>query len=79
MHLAGVDAARGDRHQLVQRRPVLVEEHAVLEPLRIEVLAADVVVAPGGRGIAFELADHRAGVDVVDAREPHPFGDDAER
>ena len=79
VHLPGVDAARGDRHQLVERRPVLIEEEAVLEPHRIEVLAADVVVALGRRRIAFELADDGAGVDVVDAGEPHPLGDHAER
>ena len=79
MHLAGVDAARGDRHHLVERGPGLIEEHAMLEPHRIEVLAADVVVALRRRRIALELADDGAGVDVVDAGEPHPFGDDAER
>ena len=58
---------------------MLVEEHAVLELHRIVVLAADVVVAPGRVRIAFQLADHGAGVNVIDAGKPHPFGDDAER
>src|SRR5690606_21547083 len=58
VHLAGMDAARSHRHELVERGPVLVEEDAVLEPHRIELLAADVVVALRRRGIAFELADH---------------------
>ena len=31
MHLAGMDAARRHRHHLVEARPVLVEEHAVLQ------------------------------------------------
>jgi len=57
---------------------MLVEEDAVLEPDRIEVFAADVVVAARGVGITFELADHRAGMDVIDAGEPHPLGNDAE-
>ena len=30
MHLAGMDAAGGHRHHLVEAGPVLVEEHAVL-------------------------------------------------
>ncbi len=79
VHLAGVNSARGHWHQLVERSPRLVEEYAVLEPHRIEVLAADVVVALCRRGIAFQLADDRTGVDVVDAREAHPFCDDAKR
>jgi hypothetical protein len=31
-----------------------------------------------GVGVALQLADDRAGVDVIDARQPHPLGDDAE-
>ena len=79
MHLAGVDAARGHRHQLVEAGPVLIEEHAMFEFCRIEVLAADVVIAARRRRIAFELADNRAGMNVIDAGEPHPFRDHAER
>src|SRR5208337_1465759 len=59
--------------------PGLVEENAVLELLRIKVLAADVVVALGRHRVAFELADDGACVNMIDARKPHPFGDDAER
>src|SRR5271157_6401353 len=47
VHLAGVNAARGHRHQLVERSPMLIEENAMLELLRIEVLATDIVVAHG--------------------------------
>ena len=43
------------------------------------VFAADVVVAARRVRIAFQLADHRAGMDVIDAGKAHPFGDDAER
>jgi hypothetical protein len=50
MHLAGVNAAGRHRHHLVEARPVLVEEHAVFEFCRVEVLAADVVIAARGRG-----------------------------
>ena len=58
---------------------MLVEEHAVLQPHRIVVFAADIVVAARGRRIAFELADHGPGMDVIDACEPHPFRDHPER
>src|SRR5260370_36540002 len=79
MHLAGVNAAGRYRHQPVEAGPVLVKEHAVLQPHRIVVFAANVVIAARGRWIAFELADHSAGMDVIDAREPHPFRDHPER
>jgi nitrogen fixation/metabolism regulation signal transduction histidine kinase len=51
MHLAGMNAARRYRHHLVEARPVLIEEQAVLQLGRIKVLAADVVVAPRRRRI----------------------------
>src|SRR5436853_1276161 len=57
---------------------MLVEEDTVLELCRIEVLAADVVVTTRRVRVALELADHRAGVDVVNTGEPHPLGNDAE-
>src|SRR5882757_10415391 len=79
MHLPGVNAAGRYRHQPVEAGPVLVEEHAVLEPRRVVILAADVVIAARGRRVAFELADHRAGMDVIDAGKPHPLRDHAER
>ena len=41
--------------------------------------ATDIVVALHGRRIALELADRGARMDVIDAGQPHPFGDDAER
>ena len=37
VHLAGVDAARGDRHHLAQARPVLLEEEAALQVDRVAV------------------------------------------
>ena len=58
---------------------MLIEEDAVLEVQRIEVLAADIVIAARRVGIALELADDRARMNVIDARKAHPFGDDAER
>ena len=80
VHLAGVDAARGDRHHLVEARPMLVEEHAMFERgIGLKSSTADVVIAARRGRIAFELADHGAGVDVIDAGQPHPFRDDAER
>src|SRR5579863_9933294 len=45
VHLAGMDAPGGHRHQLVEARPMLVEEYAMLEFGRIEILPADVIVA----------------------------------
>ena len=65
-----MDAAGRHRHQLVEAGPVLLEEHAVLEPHRVVVLAADVVVAAHGGGISLQLADHGAGMAVVDAGQP---------
>ena len=71
MHLPGVNAAGRHGHQLVEAGPGLIEEDAMFQLQRIEVLPADVVVAARGVGVAFQLADDRAGVDVVDAGEPH--------
>src|ERR1035437_10924681 len=79
MHLAGVNAAGRHRHQLVEARPILIEEHAVFEPHRIEVLAANVVVAARRGWISFELANYGAGMDVIDPGETHPFCDHPER
>ena len=80
MHLAGVDAARGHRHHLVAGDAQCWSKNMPCSSAtRVEVLAADVVVAAHRRRVAFELADDGAGVDVVDAGEAHPFGDDAER
>ena len=58
---------------------MLVEEHAVLQPRRIKVLAADVVITTRGRRIALELPDNGAGMDVIDTCEPHPFRNHPER
>jgi hypothetical protein len=41
-------------------------------------VAQRVVEAADHLRVAFELADHGAGVDVVDARHAHPLADDAE-
>ncbi len=78
VHLAGVDAAGGDRHHLLQRAPVLVEVDAARQVHLGVRVAADVVVALHRHRVAFELADRRAGVDVVHTRQAHPLGDDAE-
>ena len=79
VHLAGMDAAGGDRHDLVQRGPVLLEEQAVLQTSAACVRVAQrVVEALDHQRIAFELADDRARVDVVDAGHAHPLADDAE-
>jgi len=44
----------------------------------VAVLAQNVVEALHGVWIAFQLADDRAGVNVIHAREAHPLTDDAE-
>ena len=62
-----------------ERRPVLVEEEALGRVGVVEALAAHVVVAADVAGIALELADDRAGVDVVDADHAAPLGEHAER
>ena len=73
MHLAGMDAARGDRHHLAQASPVLLEVDAALQVHRIVLFAQDVVEALDHVWVALQLADDGTGVDVVDARQPHPF------
>ena len=79
VHLAGMDAPGGHRHQLVEARPMLVEEYAMLELGRIEILPADVIVAARRIWIALQLADDRPRVNMIDAGKSHPLGDDAER
>ena len=46
VHLPGMDAARGDRHDLLDVGPVLLEVEAALQVHRIVHLAADVVITP---------------------------------
>jgi hypothetical protein len=79
VHLAGMDAARGDRHHARQRHPILIEVDTRLRVLGDVVQAQRVVVAPDHQRVALELAHDRAGVDVVDAEQADPLGDDAER
>ena len=69
VHLAGVDSAGSHRHHLAQAGPVLLEEQAVRQILGVARLAQRVVDARDHRRVAFELADHRARVDVIDARQ----------
>ena len=58
--------------------PVLVEVEA-LGQVGVDVLEAERVVVPlDDVGVALQLAHHRPGVDVVDAEEPAPLGDDPE-
>jgi hypothetical protein len=78
VHLAGVDATGGHRHHLQQRGPVLVEEQAVLQVLCGVRVAQRVVEALHHERVAFQLAHHRAGVDVVDPGHAHPLADHAE-
>ncbi len=78
MHLAGMNAARRDRHDFAQVGPVLIEEQAARQVLLGVAVAADVVVALHRHGIALELAHRRAGVQMIDACEAQPLGDDSE-
>ena len=79
MHHSGVDvSAGGHRHHLSEAGPVLLEEQAALEVGRVVRLAQH-VVNPARIRVAFELAHHGPGMDVVHAGEPHPFRDHAER
>src|ERR1019366_6840651 len=69
VHLPRMDAAGGNWHQLVQRGPWLIEEETTGEILRIIILAADIVIAARCMGIAFQLADHGSGMNVIDRSE----------
>ncbi len=73
VHLAGMDAAGRHRHHLAQAGPVLLEEQAALQVDFVVRLAQHVVEALHGQRIALQLADRRAGMDVVDAGQPHPL------
>ena len=73
-----MDAAAGDRHHLVQRGPVLLEEQALLKLHRRVGVEQRVVEAANHLRVALELADHGAGVDVIDPRHPHPLADHTE-
>jgi len=53
--------------------PSPVEEDAARQVLHRVRVAQHVVVALHGGRVALELADGRAGVRVVDAREPQPL------
>ena len=78
VHLPRMNPAGRDRHHLAQRGPVLVEEQTVLQARGRARLAQRVVEALDHERIAFELADHGAGMDVIDAGHAHPLADDAE-
>ena len=78
VHLARVDPAACHRHDAGHRPPVLVEVEAAGGVGRDVSQPAGVVVAAGGARVPLELADHRAGVDVVHAQQPAPLGDDPE-
>ncbi len=79
MHLAGVDAARGTGIT----RLMLAQSWSKNRPRGRSCLghhvAADVVEALHRHRVAFELADRGAGVQVVDAGQAQPLGDDAKR
>ena len=76
VHLAGVDAAGSDGHDLAQG-PVLIEEQAVRRFACVRNRGTR-RRSPQGHGIALELADRGAGVDMIDTGHAHPFADDAE-
>src|SRR6202030_1017142 len=73
--LPRVDAAGCDGHHAGHRSPVLVEVDPVHE-IALDIPGTEgVVVAPHHIRIAFELADHRSRVDVVNPEEPAPLRD----
>ena len=77
-HVPDVDAARCDRDHAGHGAPVLVEEDAAAAVFLDEIVAHDVDPAQGGGAVAFELAHHGAGVQVVTAREAQHLGQHAE-
>ena len=79
VHLARMDAAGSDRHDLAQSRPVLLEEQAARGVDLVARLAQHVVEAKHGVAVALELAHDGARVQVIDSGEAQPFRDDAER
>ena len=70
VHLPGMDPAGGHRHDARHARPVLIEEDPVGRVGRDVIVAQRVVEALGGCRVAFELADHGAGVQMVDPDQP---------
>ncbi len=78
MHLPGVDAAGGHRHGPGHGHPVLLEVQA-LHGIRLHLVQPEGVVVAGHHvRVALQLADHRPGVNVVHAGQPHPLADHAE-
>mmetsp|Transcript_38712 Transcript_38712/g.90622 ORF Transcript_38712/g.90622 Transcript_38712/m.90622 type:complete len:631 (-) Transcript_38712:1357-3249(-) len=77
-HVPDVDAAGGHRESARHRTPVLIEEDAARAVLRNEGFAQQVDPAEGGGAVAFELAHHGAGVQMVAARQTQDLGENAE-
>ena len=79
VHLAGVNAARGHGHHLAHPAPLLAVEQAPRQVDFVDRLTTDVVVALHRQRIALQLAHGGARMQMIDAGQPEPFGDHAER
>src|ERR1700677_583545 len=77
MHLTGVNASRGDGHELAKSCPVLIEEDSVLEIAVCEAISTIGVYALDNARVSLQLSHDRPRVDVVDAGHAHPLGDNA--
>lgn len=72
VHLAGMDAARSNGHDLFQIGPVLLEEVATRQIDLVVRFSADIVVALDGQRVSLELADSGAAMQMIDpARRSH--------
>ncbi len=71
-----VNAAGGDRKHAGHCAPILIEENAAAAVFLDVAITHQIDPAQGGRAFAFELADNRAGVQVIAAREPQALGQD---
>jgi len=77
-HVPDMDAAGGDREDARHRAPVLIEEDAAAAVFLDVAVAHDVDPAQGRVAVAFQLADHGAGVQVVTAGQTQDLGQHTE-
>src|SRR3569833_333258 len=77
-HVPHVDAAGGDGEHTGHGAPILIEEDAARAVFLDELVEHDVDPAQGRFAVAFELADHGAGVQMVAARQTEGLGQHAE-
>src|SRR5690606_38686862 len=73
-----VDAAAGDRHDVGHVAPVLIDDGAAASIFLVVLVVHDVYPAQGGLAVAFQLAHHGAGVQVVTTGQTQHLGQHAE-